>query len=237
MSDLVPGIDFVFYAYRGGLWKPYICARSGDDPVETDFIETTGPGSGNWRTIKPTVHGWAKNIQGVIGFDDSGTKLTWPDLRSIQFAKEKLLVRTVYTSREGNTYTEQGYCYIQSSTPTGSFDGISTFTVAFRGTGAITQILTLPPSPTPGDMRYPEQGDTAPATTGAYTWDLPGMPPTLIKLTNVVKDGRGRSDILEAGTPVGNEVLFTANGSDGLLTFPEPFEAGETPPYIQFNYL
>lgn len=237
MSDLVPGSEFVFYAFNNGMWKPYICARSGDDPVSTDFIETTVTGSGNWRTVKPTAHSWSKNIQGVIGFDDSGTKLTWPDLRALQFTKTKLLVRTVYTSRDGNTYTEQGYCYIESSTPTGSFDGIATFTVSFRGTGAIEQIYILPPSPTPGDMRYPEQGDTAPATTRSYSWDLPGLTPSNTKLTNVVKDGRGSNNIILSGTPVGNEVLFEANGSDGLLTWAVPFEDGETPPYVQYTQI
>ncbi len=229
MSDLVPGIDYVFYVYDGGTWKEYMCARTMDVPVGTDMIETSVTGSGNWRTFEPTVHSYSLNIQGVMSLDNSAN-LTFPDLRSMQFAKTKLLWRAVMTSQQGNTYTEQGYAYINNSIPTQSFDGISTFSISFQGTGPIVQIYT-PPSPTTGTViRYPAAGATAPATPGSYTWStgLTGKTPL-----SIVKDGRGQSDIILSGTPVGNEALYDTTTGD--ITFAIPFEDVETAPYMLYQ--
>lgn len=231
--SLVAGIDYVFYIFDGA-WKPYACARSGDFNLVTEFLETTVTGSGNWKTFKPTVHSFNQNIEGVIGLNVSAN-LTLPELHALQIAKTKLLTRIVLTSQDGDVYTREAYCYIENATDTGSFDGISTFRIAFRGTGAITQVFTPPTPVTPGDMRYPQQGDTAPATSGSYSWDLPGINTSNAEITNVVKDGRGSNNIILSGTPVGNEVLFEDNGSDGLLTWAVPFEDGETPPYITYK--
>lgn len=237
MSDLVPGKDYVFFLYHAGQWKGYMCARTLDVPVSTGMIETSVTGSGNWQTFEPTVHGYTINIQGVISLDDS-VNLTFPQLRALQFNKEKLLWRSVMDSQQGNNYTEQGYCYISNSVPTGSFDGVATFGINFQGTGAIVPIITPPPPPSVGDMRYPAQGTTAPYTAGSYTWPLPGIIPANTNITNVVKDGRGSNNIILSGTPVGNEVLFEedpANPGDGLLTWAVPFEEIETPPYITYS--
>lgn len=232
MSNLVPGIDYVFYLYNGVSWVPYACARSGDFTINTEFLETTVTGSGNYKTSKPTVHSWGKTIEGIISFDDS-TMITLPQLHTLQLAKTRILTRVTLTSQLGDVYIREGYCYIESSTDTGSFDGIATFRIAFRGTGAITQIYVQPPAPSGSDMRYPEQGNTAPATTGAYTWTATGLAGKYI--LGVFRDGRGSSDIITSGTPVGNEVLYQDNGADGDFTWPFPFEDGETPPYVIYR--
>lgn len=231
--SLVKGENYVFYIFQL-TWKPYLCARSGNMNIDTDMIETSVTGSGNYRTFKPTVHSFTAQLDGIVSLNDT-SGLTIADLQALQLAKTKLLCRFTQTSIAGDTYTKEAYFYITNSTDTSSFDGVATFSISLRGTGAITQIFTPPPPITPGDMRYPEQGDTAPATTGSYSWDLPGLTPSNTKLTNVEKDGRGSNNIILSGTPVGNEVLFEANGSDGLLTWAVPFEDGETPPYIQYT--
>lgn len=231
--SLVAGKDYVFYIFDT-TWKPYMCARSGNMSVETETIETTVTGSGNWRTFKPTVHSFTASLDGVISLNEA-SGLTLADLQALQFAKTKLLCRFTQTSQAGDVYTKEAYFYITNSTDTGSFDGIATFSISLKGTGSITQIFT-PPSPTTGKMyRYPAMGSTAPATTGAYTWLATGLGNK--DIINVVKDGRGQSDIILSGTPVGNEVKYETVGSDGLFTWAVPFEDGETPPYVEYQNL
>ena len=228
----VLGENMVFYLYDGGQWKAYMCARGGNMSIDTELIETTVTGSGNYRTFKPTVHSFGAAIDGIISLNEA-TGLTLPDLQGLQLAKTKILCRFTQTSQDGDIYTKEAYFYIVNSTDTGSFDGIATFSIALKGTGSITQVFT-PPSPTDGIVyRYPAAGDTAPATTGAYTWTATGLANKTI--LSVHRDGRGSSDIITTGTPVGNEVLYEDNGSDGDFTWPFPFEDGETPPYVLYQ--
>lgn len=229
MSDLVPGIDYVFYLNDGGIYKAYMCARTMDVPVSRDMIETTVTGSGNWKTFEPTVLSYGINLQGVMSLDAS-VNLTFPQLRAMQIAGTKLLWRSVMTSQENNTYVEQGYAYINNTVPTGSFDGITTFSISFQGTGSITQIFT-PPPPNSGEVyRYPAAGSTAPATPGTTVWatGITGATPL-----EIVKDGRGQSDIILSGTPVGNEALYDTTTGD--ITFAIPFEDVETAPYMIYQ--
>ncbi len=230
--SIVAGKDVIFYLFDGMTWRPYLCARSQDDSVNTDSIETTGPGDGNWKTFEPTAHSWNRNIDGIVSINDPAG-LTLPELRTLQFAKTVLLCREVSTSQAGNTYTEEGYVFITSSTKTGSFDGVATFRVGFQGTGPITQIYTPPTPPAGNDMRYPAMGAVAPPTTLSYTWTALGVGSKYI--LNVVKDGRGSSNIILSGTPVGNEVKYTTVGSDGVFEWAFPFEDGETPPYVEYR--
>ncbi len=227
--SLVAGEDFVFFIYTGGTWKEYVCARSGNMSINTDTIETTVTGSGNYKTYEATVHSFTAQIDGVISLNVSG-KLSIADLQALQLAKTKLLCRFVQTSQDADTYTKEAYFFITNSTDTGSFDGISTFTLSLIGTGGITTVFT-PPSPTTAEVyRYPAAGDTAPATPGAYTWSTGLTGKTIL---SIVKDGRGQSDIILSGTPVGNEALYDTTTGD--VTFAIPFEDVETAPYMIYQ--
>lgn len=231
-TNIVPGENWVVSIYDGGQWKPYCCARSGSIYIDTDLLETTVTGSGNWRTYEPSVHGFTASLDGVCSLSVAD-QLSIADLQALQIAKTKLYCRFTQTSVAGDVYIKQCYLYITNSTDTGSFDGIATFQLSLRGTGAIVQIFT-PPSPTTGIVyRYPAAGSTAPATTESYTWVAIGLANK--NILNVVKDGRGSSDIILTGTPVGNEVLYETSGSDGLFTWAVPFEDGETPPYVEYQ--
>ena len=230
--SLVKGEDWVFYMFDAGLWKPFVCARSGNISVDTDTIETTVTGSGNWKTFRPTVHGFSAEVDGIISLNVSGS-MSLPELQYLQFTKAKILCRFTVTSLLGDIYTKEAYFYITNTTDTGSFDGIATFSMALQGTGAITQIYTNPDPIIQGTMyRYPTMGNTAPATTGAYTWSTGLINKNVI---NVVKDGRGSSDIILSGTPVGNEVLY--DSATGDFTWAIPFEDVETPPYVEYQNL
>lgn len=234
--SLVAGEKYEVEIYDGSVWKTFVCRRDANFNVQTEMIETSVTGSGNRKTFKPTVSSATVGMSGLTALNVPGF-VTLPELISLQLANTKILFRLLNTAIDLTVYIRQFYAYITNIADTGSFDGVSSFQLSAQVTGNITQIFTPPTPITAGDMRYPEQGDTAPATTGSFSWDLPGLTPSNTKLTNVEKDGRGSNNIILSGTPVGNEVLFEANGSDGLLTWAVPFEDGETPPYITYTQI
>ncbi len=223
--SLVAGKDFTFYVFDAGIWKPYCCARSGSVSIDTSTIETTGPGTGDYKTFEPEVHGFTASIDGVISLNISG-QLTWPELQAKQLAKTKLLCRFTEISQAGDIYTKECYFYITNSTDTGSFDGVSTFQVSLQGTGGITLIF-VPPTPIiQGKVyRYPAAGSTAPVTAGATVITVPGLGTK--NILSVWKDGIGNNDIILAGTPVNKEVKYTTSGADGVFEWAIPFESGE----------
>lgn len=227
--SLVKGENFVFWVLNGGIYKTIACARSGNMSIDTETIETTGPGAGNYRTFEGAVHSFSVSVEGLAALGEADM-LSIADLQALQLNKTKIYCRYIMTALNGDIYRKEFYAIIVNSVDTGSFDGITTFTVTLKGTGAINQIFT-PPPPNSGEMfRYPAMGDTAPATTGAYTWET-GL--TDINIINVVKDGRGSNNIILSGTPVGNEVLY--DSTTGYFTWAIPFEDGETPPYVEYQ--
>lgn len=227
--SIVAGIDYKVELFDGGTWKMFVCARDANMNVGTDEIETTCPGSGNWRTFEPTVNSATLGFSGLTALNVTGF-ITFPELQALEFAKTIVPFRVIATSQDASTYTREFSGFITNSTDTASFDGVASFQLSVRVTGKITQVFT-PPSPTTGIVyRYPAMGSTAPPTTGAYTWST-GL--TGKVLLNVVKDGRGSSNIITSGTPVGNEVLYDTTTGD--LTWAFPFEENETPPYMEYQ--
>lgn len=223
--SLVLGKDWVFYAFDGGIWKPYVCARSGNFNLNTGTIETTAPGNGLWASYVATRHDFSAQIDGVISLNVGGS-LSKAELDALQIAKTKLLCRFEMTSQAADTYRREAYFIITNSTDTGSFDGVATFQLSLLGTGALTTVFT-PPTPNNGEVfRYPAAGSTAPAADGDYTATIPGAAGKII--LSVVKAGIERNNIILAGTPVDQEVLAQDSGADKLLTFPQPFEGWDT---------
>ncbi len=231
--SLVRGENCVFYIFDAGLWKPYVCSRSGNISIDTDTIETSSTGTGDYKTFRPTVHSFTASFDGLISLGVSGS-LTLPELQALQLAKTKLLCRFQETSESKDIYTKEAYFYITNSTDTGSFDGVGTFQVTMRGTGAITLVFTILPPIIQGKVyRYPAAGSTAPATVGSLTFLATGLGNK--DILSVFKDGMARNNIITSGTPVNQEVLYETVGADGLFTFPQPFESDNC--YIEYQNL
>lgn len=220
--SLVKGENAIGYIYDAGQWKLFICARDISMSIDTEVIETTVTGSGNYKTFEPTVHAAKVSLSGVVSLNESGV-LTLADLHALQLAKTKLYFRYTMTSQDGDTYRREFYAYIVNSIDTGSFDGVATFQMELQVSGSITQVFT-PPSPTTGTVyRYPAAGSSAPVAAGTYTVNIPSLVNKTI--LGVWKDGVGNNDIITAGTPVGKEVLY--DSSTGDFTWAVPFD-GET---------
>ena len=218
--SLVAGSNYIIYIYDGGQWKPFCCARDGSMSIDTDTIETTVTGSGNYRTFEATVHSFTASLSGVVSLNVAD-QLTIADLQALQLAKTRILCRFMMTSQDSDVYRKEAYFYITNSTDTGAFDGVATFQLSLRGTGAITTVFT-PPSPTTGTVyRYPAVGSTAPVAEGQYSVTIAGLGNKSI--LSVFKDGIGNNDIITSGTPVGKEVLYETSGADGVFTWAIPF--------------
>lgn len=217
----VLGENFILRHFDGGIWKTLACARSADFNVDTETIETTVTGSGNWKTCEPTVHSFSGQSEGIIALNESG-QLTLPELRAIQFAKTKLLTRFTTTAIDGTIYIEECYLYITNSVSTGADGGIATFSISYKGTGSITQVFTPPPPTTGIVYRYPAVGSTAPVAAGTVSITIAGLGSKSILA--VFKDGIGNNDIITSGTPVDKEVLYETSGSDGVFTWAIPFD-------------
>ena len=219
--SLVRGENFILFILDGGQYKSLACARSANQSITTEMLETSVTGSGNFKTFEPTFHSSEIGFEGIIALNESNM-LTLPDLQAFQLAKTKVYVRFMETANDGTVYRKEFFAFITNSTDTGSFDGIATFNITMTVTGAITQIFT-PPSPTTGIVyRYPAMGDTAPVADGTYTVEVEGLADK--QILHVSKDGLGNNDIILSGTPVGKEVLYETSGTKGLFTWAIPFE-------------
>lgn len=231
--SLVLGKDCVFYIFDAGLWKPYICSRSGNFAIDTEMIETSVTGSGGYYTGRPGKHSFTASFDGIISLNDP-TSLTLPELQALQLARTKMLIRFTEVSKGGDVYTKEGYAFITNSTDTGAFDGVATFQISMKGTGGITQVFILPPPIIQGKVyRYPSPGSTAPATVGSLSFLATGLANK--DIISVFKDGMARNNIILTGIPVNQEVLYETVGGDGLFTFPQPFEDDNC--YIEYQNL
>lgn len=136
----VTGENAVLYEYVSGDWIPYACSRSISIEFTTDMLETSVSGSGAWATFLPTKNSWTASMEGVVYLEESG-KLSIADLHTKQFNQTKIQLKFQRTDEGGNVYSNIGYAYITSSSDTGSFNDMDTFSVSFRGTGDIAQVF------------------------------------------------------------------------------------------------
>jgi hypothetical protein len=137
---LVKGIDAMLKINDEG--SPVIigCARSITFDIQRELIETSGAGTGVFRTYKPAAIGFSGTIEGLVNITPSG------DPVGINKLYDYLIDGTVLscTFYEVDIATPQNYLekqcdmFLTSLTEVASFDNIATFTATFTGTGAIT---------------------------------------------------------------------------------------------------
>lgn len=139
----VQGKNVVLLEDVSGTWTPYGCARSVSINISTDFIETSVSGTGLNATFLPTKNSFTISMDGVVAIAETG-KLSIADLRAKQLAHTILSLRYQRTDDAvtPHTYSEECQAFISSSSDTGSFEDMDTFSIEMRGTGAITQIST-----------------------------------------------------------------------------------------------
>lgn len=141
--SLVLGKNFIGFINDSGTWKPYICATSITLNVTTDSIETSASGNGIWASFLPTKNSFTGSINGNVSLNVAGN-LTLSDLQAKQFNQVIFLMQFQRTDGNGNVYTTYGFFFITSSTDTGSYDGVNTFSITLQGTGPLTQSFDNP---------------------------------------------------------------------------------------------
>lgn len=137
------GKNVVLFIQVAGVWTPYVCALEATINHNTDYIETSVSGSGLFASYLPTKNSFTVSISGIVSINNPGN-VTLADLRALQFSQTVFLMRFTREDSEGFGYMEQGSVFITSSSDTGSFDGMNTFSVDMQGTGAIVQTSSLP---------------------------------------------------------------------------------------------
>lgn len=156
----VTGNNVVLFIDVAGEWTPYACARSATITINTETIETSVSGSGLWATFLPTKNSFSISMDGVVSIVETGS-LVLSDLHAKQFAQTILLLRFERTDEAGNIYANECSGYITSSSDTGNFDDMDTFSIEIQGTGAIIQDAHY-------DRILAETGDYVLAETGDF---------------------------------------------------------------------
>ena len=208
----VQGKDVAVYIYVGGQWLLYGCALSCSLDVQTDFVETTFLDSGKYRDFVPTVNSFTGEISGLVNLEEPDL-LSLPDLRQKQLNHEKLYMTFQREDMDGNIYSDQCYFFISSSKDDASFDGLNSFSISLRGTGAITQVFT---PITIGGSKVTRLQFTLPANVTTITrTELIGK-----DVLEVVRDGIGNSKLITTGSPTNKECLV--ENTTGDLTWAIP---------------
>jgi predicted secreted protein len=116
---------------------PMLCARSVTFDIQSDMIETSITGSGNYRTYKAGAISWTGSIEGLLYLSLS-EEYTLLEVYNNFLTGELIQIRW-YESDGGSHFMQKScYAYIESINQTSSFDNIATYTINFRGSGPIT---------------------------------------------------------------------------------------------------
>lgn len=207
----VLGKNVIAYIFHGGMWKVAICARSCEFTTVTEFIETSVKGAGKYKRFKPTVNSSTGTMEGLVAFNEPDT-LALSDLRALQLAQTRLLLRYQRTDEDGNIYTDEVYSYISQTADVGDYKEAANFSLDLIGDGEIVQVFT--PTPTTG-------GTVTRVDFTQTDGQVDLTDPALVgkQLIEFVVDGVGYT-LIGAGTPVNKEFKFTAG--TGLIEWGIP---------------
>ena len=223
----VRGDDVVVLIFDSTIWKPYACAVSCSLSLSTEMLETSEVGAGNFATFRPAKHSFEGSIAGLMNLGLTGS-LALSELRAMQLAKTKLLMRFTRTALNGSVYTDEAYFYITKTADEGGVGVMNSFTVDLKGTGALTTIFT--PTPITGGGTQVEIYNYT-GTGGETTFTDAAM--INKDIVGAFKDGVQHKIIL-SGTPIGKEVKYTI--STGSFQWGTDFQTGETA-FIQYQDL
>lgn len=137
---LVKGIDAILKINDEGSPVLIGCARSITFDIQRELIETSGAGTGVFKTYKPAAIGFSGTIEGLVNISPTGTPIGINNLYDY-LINGTLLDCTFYEVDNANPQNYlQKVCtmYLTGLTEVASFDNIATFTATFTGTGAIT---------------------------------------------------------------------------------------------------
>lgn len=200
---IVLGKDFLLTVFDGGFYKPLACDTDCSFEITTDTIETSVTGAGDWATFEGTRLSWSVSANGAV-YLEVVNQLDIAELQAIQINKMKPLIHATLTSVDGKTYEVSGYVIITSSVVSGSYNGVTTFSISAKGTGKLNQSFVPSPINPPGNVNRLEftLADGEDTYTNAL---LIGK-----KILEVIKGSLSIDTIITTGTPGTDEALYTS---------------------------
>ena len=213
---IVKGENIVLFIYDSGMWKPVVCGRDCSFETVAEDVETSITGSGPWRTYEYSSLSWTCSFDGVILLDGSN-EMSLPDLRAIQYGRQKVLLRYQREDDLGNVYTDEGNALISSISDSGNYSDVGVFSISLKGTGPLSSVIV--PTPTTDGKAYRFEYTASGGETGFSDGSLVN-----VSILDVVVDGIGRSQIITSGTPVDQEAKYQSGG--GQITLPIQLDAG-----------
>lgn len=140
MSIPQPGASGSFF-WDGSQWVSYICSRADVVDVNSEFIDTSVTGNGQWSTRVPSGLSWSARIDGLVNLSKTTNPITISQLREFQNNGTRIYFKFELLDDDGNFHQEVGYGYIQTCNITSSFDNVPTFSVTIVGDGQLTTII------------------------------------------------------------------------------------------------
>lgn len=218
----VRGNNVVVYFFHDSIWKLYACALSASIKISTDLQETSEVGAGDFFTGRPGKHSFSATLTGFVNLQLPNT-LALPDIRAIQIAHTKMLMRFQRTDDTANVYTDEAYFYIVDTSDEGGVGAMNSFSVELKGTGSFTTIFT----PTPTNLSSTVHTFDYIATGGETTFSDASLVGK-----NIVGAWKSQSyRVILSGTPLGQETKYTS--AAGSFDWPVELETGE---FVHIEY-
>ena len=216
---LIRGENVMLYSYQGGFWKPFVCGRSCTFHTNAETLETSGKGSGIYRTNVGVAVNWDATFEGLVYLQKINT-IALPDARALQVSLTTILFRYQRIDEAGNTYLDEGTAIITDISDDGNQDNAAGFSMQLKGTGPLTQIFTPTVINPTGKVKIYEYTGIA----GEYSFTTPLL--NLVDVINVFIDGQARSRIILSGTPLGQEAKYTSAAGLGRIESAQPIDVG-----------
>ena len=138
----IKGKNVLVQVFKNGVWTDFGCAISVSLDVNTEMIETSEKGAGNFATFLPSKISFTGSLSGYVDL----TKLSLREFRGYQLDGAKL--KMIWKRTDGtNDYTESADFLITNTHDESSFVGFNSYSVDLQGTGvlALNQDFSLTP--------------------------------------------------------------------------------------------
>lgn len=130
---LIQGSDCVIQFYVDTDYEGFVCATSFTLTTNTEVIETTTKGTGQWRAFKPNALTYSLSIAGLAKIDD--TSSTAFDLLEAQKGFTEVPFRIIFTDKEGTDKILEGTAIVLTTTFTANPSDYLNNTIEMQGTG------------------------------------------------------------------------------------------------------
>ena len=130
----------LFYDIASSTYMNYACALSCSLNINTDILETSEVGAGNWATFRAIKQSFEGSLSGIMNLYKANN-LSLYDLREKQFAFQKMKIKFQHTDESGNIYNVEGNFFISKSSSEGPDGSLATFSIDLKGTGSLIETM------------------------------------------------------------------------------------------------